>query len=63
VGFVFLGRKNLVAVGGKRNKFGGAVAKWKGKGLQSLYRRFDSASRLKSFGISEKGKHVCGPAS
>jgi hypothetical protein len=44
VGFVFLGRQNLVAVGSKRNKFGGAVAKWKGKGLQSLQRRFDSAS-------------------
>jgi hypothetical protein len=24
----------------------GAVAKWQGKGLQNLHRRFDSASRL-----------------
>jgi hypothetical protein len=32
--------------------FRGAVAKWQGTGLQNLYRRFDSASRLQNFRLN-----------
>ncbi len=35
----------------------GAVAKWQGKGLQNLHRRFDSASRLQ-FRSSRSGVRV-----
>ena len=35
----------------------GAVAKWQGEGLQSLYRRFDSAPRLQE--SSQHDPHFC----
>lgn len=56
MGFLFLGiYKNgwrlLGVIRDEQFLFRGAVAKWQGTGLQNLYRRFDSASRLQNFWV------------